>query len=90
MIMMATLCGGVARRLFSSSSRAVRLAAVGSRGYGGWSRRRELSTSSVWRTSVDPAEESVFTQDHVEMREVSVVAAPPPSAAPISLLYCLI
>ena len=72
---MATLCG--VRRLFSSSSRTVRLAAapVGPRGT--WRRScRELSTSSAWRAGVDPAEESVFGQDHVEMREVSSVATP--------------
>ena len=72
---MATLCG--VRRLFSSSSRAVRLAAapVGPRGT--WRRScRELSTSSAWRAGVDPAEESVFGQDHVEMREVRSVATP--------------
>jgi citronellyl-CoA dehydrogenase len=64
----ATSCG--VRRLFSSSSRAVRLAAAPIGARGTWRRSwRELSTSSVWRAGVDPAEESVFGQDHVEMRE---------------------
>ena len=59
-IMAALWC----RKMLLSSSRGARAALGGG--------LRQLSVSSARRVDVDPSEEAVFSQDHVEMREVCV------------------
>ena len=72
------------------STRAAAMRGSGLRGRETLVCRRWLSVSSARQAGVDPAEEAVFSQDHVEMREVrdSRSASRSSLSLSLSLSFC--